>query len=226
MASGDDGRIARRWQEMGLTAIDDETAPALLDAILAAGEPHVVAALVDRRALARNAHHLGPLVEGLGGARPAGDEQRPGAVADELRALPTHRRGPRLRRHIAARLARVLGVPGDDVAVERPFRDQGMDSLMAVELRNILSRDLGTPLSATLAFDHPDIASMAAHLGHRLFGAEERTDPVGTSGPDRPAAPTSPLDIDPEIASLSDEEAERLLLEELEGLVANDDGEV
>ena len=222
MAGKDAGAVQRRWSEMGLGAIGSDTAPALLDAILGSGQPSLVPALLNRHRLLQEASHLGPLLDGIRGLESRGPETRPGAVMAELRSLPSHRRPAGLRRHIAARLARVLGVPKDSIAIDRPFRDQGMDSLMAVEIRNVLTRDFGVALSSTLAFDHPDIPAMAAHLSPILFGEDggERA-PEGDDAPDGPAPA---LDIDPGIASLSDEEAERLLLEELEGLV-DDEGQ-
>ena len=50
------------------------------------------------------------------------------------------------------------------------FFDLGMDSLMAVELRNRLNRALAGSYTApnTLVFDYPDIASLAEHLAGEL----------------------------------------------------------
>jgi len=39
--------------------------------------------------------------------------------------------------------------------VHRPFSELGLDSLLAIELRNTLGQRLGKTLSATLAFHAP-----------------------------------------------------------------------
>ena len=64
--------------------------------------------------------------------------------------------------------ASVLRVEVDAVPVETPFQSLGLDSLTALELRNRMERHLELKLSATLAWNYPTIASMAAYLGDRV----------------------------------------------------------
>jgi hypothetical protein len=55
-----------------------------------------------------------------------------------------------------------------------------MDSLVAVELSNRLKLLVQRPLSPTLAFDHPTVAQVSAHLDALLQPAEI---PAAASGP-------------------------------------------
>lgn len=87
-----------------------------------------------------------------------------------------------VRELVRAQAATVLGHDtADDVALDQPFRDLGIDSLTAVELRNQLNAITGLRLSATLVFDHPTAAAVSTHVLERLLGAEQ--DPASPAPP-------------------------------------------
>lgn len=60
---------------------------------------------------------------------------------------------------------RVLGSPiGERLDVRRPLTELGIDSLGAIELRNLISIGVDRKLPATLAFNHPTIEALAHNL--------------------------------------------------------------
>ncbi|MYY01436.1 MULTISPECIES: type I polyketide synthase, partial [unclassified Streptomyces] len=59
------------------------------------------------------------------------------------------------------------------VGVSTAFRDLGLDSLMAVELRNALTTASGLKLPSTLVFDFPSVEALTDELLSRLFGSDE-----------------------------------------------------
>lgn len=113
---------------------------------------------------------------------------------------------------VRQKLAQVLRLPGAE-GLEREQRliDLGLDSLMALELRTQLCKGLGLPekaLSATLAFDYPTIQALAAYLLEEITPQAQEV----------PAAPPQPAPLnarEAEVADLSDEEIEALLLQKL-----------
>ena len=93
----------------------------------------------------------------------------------------------------------------------------GMDSLMAVQLRNGLARAAALPkaLPSTLMFDHPTIAAIASFLQERLEATATATAyvapaPAAASPAARPAASAATLDT-AAVAAMSDDDIARLL---------------
>lgn len=129
-----------------------------------------------------------------------------------LRSAPEGQKRSLLVDHLREQVRRALGFDRSHVIDNgRPLNDLGLDSLMAVELRNMLGAglELARPLPATLLFDYPTMDALADYLSVHVLQL--------VPAPTAPAAGRSALD---EIAAMTDEEAERLLLEELGDPVA------
>jgi acyl carrier protein len=84
----------------------------------------------------------------------------------------------RLRDH----LARVLRLPAARLDQRRPFKEMGLDSLTALELRNHLDADSGLKLPATIFWNFPTIATLAAELADRM-GVSLDADPFREGAP-------------------------------------------
>ncbi|WP_086824098.1 type I polyketide synthase [Allokutzneria sp. NRRL B-24872] len=152
---GDDARMARG----GVLPLSPEQGLALLDTSLAHAEAVLVPARLDLGVASS------PLLRGL--------VRRRAPVAElALADLPESKREQVLTELVRGHVAAVLGhESGAAVDQEKPFKDLGFDSLTAVELRNRLGAATGLRLPATLVFEHPTPADLAAHLLERLVGA-------------------------------------------------------
>ncbi|THA26337.1 SDR family NAD(P)-dependent oxidoreductase [Streptomyces sp. RKND-216] len=114
------------------------------------------------------------------------------AHARRLADAAPEERGRVLLDLVRAVASEVLGV--DDVRTGSAFKDLGFDSLTAVRLRDRLSGAVGTRLPATLAFDHPTPAAVAAHLTTLLYGDDVPGDEPAPAAP-RPADGDDPVAI-------------------------------
>ena len=78
------------------------------------------------------------------------------------------RRRSLLESHLQEQLGQVLRSDPSRIDRDIPLTKLGLDSLMALELRNRLESSLGLSLSATLIWAHPTIAALASHLAQKM----------------------------------------------------------
>ncbi|MDJ0702360.1 MAG: SDR family NAD(P)-dependent oxidoreductase [Leptolyngbyaceae cyanobacterium MO_188.B28] len=82
-----------------------------------------------------------------------------------LQSVTAEERKQLLMAHLQREIAKVLGLskPGS-IEPRQRLLDLGLDSLMAVELRNRLQTTLGQTLRSTLLFDYPTLEELVNHL--------------------------------------------------------------
>jgi acyl carrier protein len=120
----------------------------------------------------------------------------------ELERVPPARREQMLLTLVGEHVARVVGAPSAEaIDPDQPLNELGLDSLMAVELRNRLGAGLGLgrSLPATLVFDYPTMTALSRYL-------------AGQFGPAAPAPATQarPADGVTAIDALSDAQVEEM----------------
>jgi acyl transferase domain-containing protein/short-subunit dehydrogenase/acyl carrier protein len=182
-----------RISQGGIHALTPDEGLALFDAALGSAEPTLVPVKFDLAALRAQGDDTPALLRGLvpGGARRRRSAGTPkteaGTLKHRLAALPAEERHQVLLELVLNRAALVLGF-ADARAIEplRAFRDLGVDSLAAVDLRNGLNDDTGLRLPATLVFDYPSPVDVTRHLLEELSGQDA----------DAPAAPPAAVTTD------------------------------
>ncbi len=98
-----------------------------------------------------------------------------GALRDQLLGLGTDDQTRIVLELVQSQVAAVLKHDGPGpVAASKAFRELGVDSLAAVDLRNRLGAVTGLRLPSTLAFDYPTPAALAGYLRGRALGEQFR----------------------------------------------------
>ena len=178
LASGLDRMQQARLAKSGLVAVNPAQGIALFEAALGRSEAQLLPVPLDLGVLRKSfAEAVPPLWRGLvRSPRRAAAAVRRGAWASELALLAQERRLEAVLEAVRAEVARVLSMAGAEaVEPDRPLKELGLDSLMAVELRNALGRRAGATLPATLAFDYPTPSAIAKHLLEKLGFVEPPT---------------------------------------------------
>jgi acyl transferase domain-containing protein/acyl carrier protein len=207
------GPAARnRLARLGIGSLNPDDALRALERSLSCGEAQIAIADVNWERF-RELYALGrkrPLLENIALAE-TGEIARPPQFPRRLDAefghLSATERRDWLLAHLQHEVSAVLGrSEAEPPDVRTGFFRLGMDSLMAVDLTDRLARDFQVPLSATLIFNHPTIAELAAHLAKEALGWEPPAPAaryIHTPASDAPAAdPHLPTAIAKKLARL------------------------
>ncbi|XVS68214.1 type I polyketide synthase [Actinosynnema sp. CA-299493] len=193
----DDGHVhegvdPERVRRQGLPFLDPALAVEALGEVLAADETVTAVADVawDRFVPVFTSLRPSPLLSRVPevAALVEAEARRPapaatGGLRAELAGLDPAERSRHLVEVVRVHAAAALGHDGvAAIAPRTAFRDLGLESLTAVDLRNRLNTATGLRIPTTVVFDHPNAVALAAHLDAELFGGQ-----VVTAAPARSA---------------------------------------
>ena len=215
LSHGDRSRLTSDGM-VPITAADGDD---VLDRVATVTTPHVIAGAIDWTQYAERHPLRRTLLAEMLGTRPApirpdasAATLAPGLVDAVARLRPADRR-PAVVQHLRRRVGALVGRPADrEIDEQTGFRELGLDSLLAIELRNVLQGDLGTSLPATIAFDFPTVATLSAFVLATLNMSDAPSPALDRPGPASDASSEAP------IGDLTDDDAELLLERELEEL--------
>ncbi|MBF0389752.1 MAG: SDR family NAD(P)-dependent oxidoreductase [Desulfamplus sp.] len=162
-----------------------------------------------------------------------------GSWQEELNMAPAHEYRQLLLNRLRGATANILGLDTpDELHIDGRLFDLGLDSLMAVELKNCVEKNLNCRLKSTLVFDYPTVASMAEYLTEtlNLTKSEKNSKEQAASSVVTPKTQivqkrleqseskiqTRSKTPDIALADMSDDDAEEMLRRELENLLGGD----
>jgi len=218
MAAGVSRRDQSRWKDRGVDTLPPEKGLEILEQLIG----HDIARIGVFRVnwsefLKQFSHDRLPLfLEAFSKSYKISDKQpeQQSEFLRQLESLPLKSRREFLEKHIRSRIAKVLGLTSsEDVEPRQSLFEIGMDSLMAVELKNALETELGRSLRSTLVFDYPTIESLSDYLTGSVLLADESATSVKEDTKDIQS------EILSEIERLSEDKLEAAIDDELNALI-------
>ena len=171
-------RIAAQLEAVGTGWITPQQGLGALDVLLRQDAPATLVAAVDWPTVAAGHGEVPPFLEEVVPRAASAADDAPEAFDDlltRLRGRQATDAETLLVSFVQTELQAVMRLPAPP-APAVGFFELGMDSLMAVELRNRLNRAFAGDytVSNTAVFDYPDITALARHLAAELARARRR----------------------------------------------------
>jgi aryl carrier-like protein len=137
------------------------------------------------------------------------------SIAESIAAARVEERGGMVLAHLRQQVADVLGISATELAgTQQPLNELGLDSLMAVELKNRIETRVGVALPISTFIEGPNIEARARLITERLSIAPQpdgagqgRGDAQVDSGAPAAGLPADVMDV----SRLSDDEVDNML---------------
>nr|WP_280985305.1 type I polyketide synthase [Gordonia effusa] len=150
----------RRLMNQGVRALDFDEGAAMLTRCLRAGRDAVPLGL----ARTEWQPAMSPMLRGV--LRVSTPRRSASSkTSDHVRGASGEGRSRAVASVVRRQVAAVLGHPDETIVPDSsPFKELGLDSLAAVELRNRIAHELDVRLPATVVFDHPTVADLTTRV--------------------------------------------------------------
>jgi phthiocerol/phenolphthiocerol synthesis type-I polyketide synthase A len=113
---------------------------------------------------------------------PAADDAP--AISPAWSEMPAEEVLRQLQAGLRTILARELQMPEAELALDLPFAEMGLNSVMAMSVRRDTEQFVGIELSATMLFNYPTVVALAEYLAKKLLphtDSDNDSDPLGDS---------------------------------------------
>lgn len=160
-------RAAEVWRSWGSNTLNPGKDVPILRSLLTARQPQIAVLSIDWPTFIRQYTQCPPFLTMLASKS---EEKIVGkldhsVLETELYALPNDEQREYLSAYLKKHLSKTLGLPVSNILEQSAFAELGLDSLLAVELRNTIQRDVTRhELPAMIVFSYPTVESLSAHL--------------------------------------------------------------
>ncbi|QSJ15493.1 type I polyketide synthase [Nostoc sp. UHCC 0702] len=177
MAAQLDKRDHTRWAAQGISPIASPKGLQILAEVLGQSIAQVAVLAVDWAKFLGQfpAETALPFLEVFTPATDTSSAQQ-SEFRQQLANTPPEAQKAFLVAYVRSHIGKVLGLShGDQIGLHQGFADLGMDSLMAIEMKNRLQSSLGCKMPTTLAFDYPTVDALVNYLATEVLGIVETT---------------------------------------------------
>lgn len=160
----------QRSMSNGVRPFSPERGLAAFGALLTAGDAQVCTIDADWPLMTSKLVRIPPMLRAFAPQAVRKADEQVDPIESRLRNAPAAQRRNVLLGYLRSQLAAVLNLDApQSINPRKGFFDYGLDSLMAVELRNRLQSGLSTSLPSTLLFDQPHLDALTDYLLQEKF---------------------------------------------------------
>ena len=153
----------------GINFITPEQGIKALNCLISKSEPQIGVFNIDwhqfKQGLSQNINM--PLLEELISVKSIPTEEK-NSFLSELKKLSATEREKKLNHYLQDCVAKVLGMRTNQIDVEQPLMSMGVDSLMAIEIRNQVQTDLEVDIPITKLMEDVNLTTLVIELNEQL----------------------------------------------------------
>ncbi|GFZ92472.1 polyketide synthase [Okeania sp. KiyG1] len=217
MAASLDTHHQQRFDALGVSAIEPEMGMQALESLLSNSPSQIGVLPINWSKFAKQlpGKQKTPFLSNLISTEPLLTQKS--AFREQLEVAAVSERQELLTTHLRSIIAKTLGwTDKQKIGMRQRLFDLGLDSLMAVELKNRLESSLGTSLSSTLLFDYPTLEVLVEYLATDIIEVEFSSELDKTENVEQ-----EEIENTLRFEEMSEDEMADLLAQQLESLGGN-----
>jgi hypothetical protein len=133
------------------------------------------------------------------------------SLKEKINKLPEQKKFSSLLSFVTIEIAMVMSLNISAIPAKKPLKELGLDSLLAIEIKNRLSAMVGEELPATLLFDYPSAFAITQYLFDRFFKESLSANRSDVSSSYSKAHSRAKGGLKADNSNLSDEEIKNIL---------------